>query len=72
MSKSHSRRRHKRLRVPGWYYTLLLVIGLIGTMLIVLGSRPARIDPAELPSRGDYVLGDPNAPVTIVEWAAFQ
>jgi hypothetical protein len=72
VSKSSSHHRRKRLRVPGWYYILLVTIGLFGTILIMMGSQPVKIDPAELPSRGDYVLGDTNAPVTIVEWASFQ
>ena len=72
MSKSRSRRRRKRLRVPGWYYILLVTVGIFGTILILVATRPVEIDPAELPSRGDYILGDPKAPVTIVEWAAFQ
>jgi hypothetical protein len=70
-SKPKSRRRRKRrplkLRVPNWYYGLLIFIAVSGIGLIWANSRTSPIN-----AENDYVLGDPNAPVTITDWGSFQ
>jgi len=53
------------LRVPGWYYVLLVAIALVGAILVYRGTRSPQVyswEPAK---------GRPDAPVTIVEWGSF-
>lgn len=68
MGHNRSRRRARVLRVPGWYYGLLVGIALVGTVLIVRGVRPG--DFREVRPL-DGVKGRADAPVTMIEWGSF-
>ena len=71
-SSRHSREQPQPLRVPGWYYSLLAVIALVGAILIVVSMRSPSVDTAGLTTaEGDYPKGRPDAPVTIMEWGSF-
>jgi len=75
MSKKKSRRKKRRrviIRVPGWYYALLAMIALVGSLLIVSSMRNPTISAAGVTEEGDYPMGAAEAPVTIREWANFQ
>ena len=76
MSKKKSRRKKRRraavIQVPGWYYVLLAMIALVGSMLIVSSMRNPTISAAGVTEEGDYPMGAADAPVTILEWASFQ
>jgi protein-disulfide isomerase len=69
-------RRGKESRRP--FYIALALIALVGTAAIVyVATRPsagvATVDPALAPGEAEgYLLGDPNAPVQILEFADFQ
>ncbi len=75
MSAARSRRRKRHsppVRVPGWYYALLGGIAVVGAVLIGISFRPPTVDTTGLTTAVDYLKGQPDAPVTIVEWGAFQ
>jgi hypothetical protein len=59
------------VRVPGWYYALLLVIALVGSTLIVYSMQNPTVNVAGVTSEGDFPRGAANAPVTIFEWGSF-
>ncbi|MBN1484527.1 MAG: hypothetical protein JXA37_07380 [Chloroflexia bacterium] len=73
MSKSKkSRGQRRRLKVPAWYYALLGVIAVAGSLWIITNVETA---PPDISAYGltpaDPIRGDLNAPVTIVEWSQF-
>ncbi len=75
MSPSTAQQRKKRahsLQVPLWYYAVLGGIVLLGVLLIILSSPSARslAGKSGQDEQGDYYLGNPEAPVTIVEWGS--
>jgi len=68
LSPSRSRRSRKPsrvVRVPGWYYAVLVGIALAGAILIYRGTRPLQVYSWE------PIKGRPDAPVTIIEWGSF-
>ena len=70
-TKKQKRRRPVVVRVPGWYYALLAVITLVGSMLIVYSLRNPTINVEGMTAEGDFPRGAANAPVTIYEWGRF-
>lgn len=62
------------LRVPVWYYAILGVITVVGAALIVISlqspEKPELGD--DLISEDDYILGQADAPVTVIEWASLD
>jgi len=76
MSKNKSKQQKRRrppvaVRVPGWYYGVLVAIALIGAMLIVYTMRNPTINVEGMTSEGDFPMGSADAPVTIYEWGDF-
>jgi hypothetical protein len=71
-SKRKKRYRTAVMQVPGWYYALLAMIALVGSLLIVSSMRNPTISAAGVTEEGDYPMGAADAPVTILEWANFQ
>ena len=72
-SKSRKKKRRRAvIRVPGWYYALLVAIALVGALLIVYSMRNPAISVAGVTEAGDYPMGAADAPVTMWEWGSFQ
>jgi len=65
--------------MPKSIKAFLIIAGLVGLSLIILFSRNSPPGPVPSPSpaqivvtKDDHVLGDFDAPITIVEWTDFQ
>jgi hypothetical protein len=71
-SRKQKRRRPAVIRVPGWYYALLVAIALSGALLIVYSARNPAITVAGMTEEGDFPMGAADAPVTMWEWGNFQ
>ena len=56
--------------VPYWYWIALGAVALIGVVLIFY-STTNRVNVVGVTTEGDYFMGNPDAPVTIVDWGNF-
>ena len=76
MSKNKPKQSKRRLppavRVPGWYYAVLAVIALVGSMLIAYSMRNPTINVEGMTVEGDFPKGAADAPVTMYEWGSFS
>ncbi len=73
MNTSQTRRKKRlaeNLQVPYWYYIVLGSAALVGIVLIAI-SMLVRVDTQGITTDGDYFKGNPDAPVTIIDWGNF-
>ena len=56
--------------VPYWYWIAMGVVALVGIVLIGY-SVTHRVNVVGVTTEGDYFMGNPNAPVTIIDWGNF-
>jgi protein-disulfide isomerase/uncharacterized membrane protein len=70
VSRTETKQPKKPSPVPLWYWFVLVGVALVGAILITYSTvRP--VDTVGLTMEGDYFQGNPDAPVTIYEWANF-
>lgn len=70
MSRTEARQSKQSPSVPLWYWFALAGVALVGVILIAYNTvRP--VNTVGVTMEGDYFQGNPDAPVTIYEWANF-
>jgi hypothetical protein len=57
-------------KVPLWYWLTLAGVALVGIILI-LYSAALPVNVVGITTEGDYFQGNPDAPVTIIDWGNF-
>ena len=57
-------------RVPFWYWIVIGAVALAGIVLIFY-STLNRVNLVGVTTEGDYFMGNPDAPVTIIDWGNF-
>ena len=57
-------------KAPYWYWIVIAVVALVGAVLITY-STAHRVNMVGVTTEGDYFMGNPEAPVTIIDWGNF-
>lgn len=71
MTRTLRRRRlAPTFHAPYWYWIVLGAVALIGIVLIAY-STLVRVNITGITAEGDYFKGNPDAPVTIIDWGNF-
>jgi protein-disulfide isomerase/uncharacterized membrane protein len=67
---SYRKRSAQAVRTPSWFWVAIGAVALIGVSLIAY-STLQQVNVVGVTAEGDYFMGNPDAPVTIIDWGSF-